>query len=448
MMEIAIRDDNGTNTFRPGSSIEGKVFFFELDKLEIRNISVKLVRRFYASNSILRNGSGSTGRALLKEEVIIGQEISIPDQSFLEAGVPFTLTTRKDMQRSYATDVIELKYFISATAVARKSLLGSIITADSVIKKECDINIYAPICASAFPAASKPSRSSELRSFKKGLFRKDGDIEGTAVLGKSIFTFGENIPLMVTAQNKTSEVRVNKIVVSLAEVTTFSGKHEAALITQNTGITTSFDLLDGAGLPPQTSRTLKGDLMVPMPDKGFHPTLVESPGVDFCVNHYLGVLLLDEFEKPLLTVSSRIFIVDTYFEAPPSTPSVVSTSPSPASTPSQVHEHCQNQDQEVPPPRPPKPSSLMGKKEETKEPEKLQDSQEQKETKESKSDSAGGSGDDSGLCVVCLSEPQTHIVVPCGHKCLCETCAQAVQKMGKCPICQSPLQTIIRVFEA
>lgn len=394
MMEIAIRDDSGTNVFRPGSTIEGKVFFLELDNLEIRSISVKLVRRFYASNSIIKYGSGNTGRAVLKEEIIIGQEISIPDQSFLEAGVPFIITTRKDLQRSYETDAIELKYYITATADARRSILGNIITADSVLKKDCDIGIYAPICASAFPAAGKPSRSSELRAFRKGLFRKDGDIEGAAVLGKSVFTFGENIPLMVTVQNKTEEVRVSKIVVCLEEVTTFSGKHESALAVQNVGVATSFDLLDGAGLPPQTSRTLKADLMIPMPSKRFHPTLVESPGVDFCVNHYLRVLLLDEFGKSLLTVTSHIFIVDTYVESPP-LPSVLgtSTSPSPASTPSQAHkhEHEQDQGQERPPLRPPKPSSMAGEQKEHQEPQKPQ------EQKDTGSDSAAGLGDDSGL---------------------------------------------------
>ena len=27
------------------------------------------------------------------------------------------------------------------------------------------------------------------------------------------------------------------------------------------------------------------------------------------------------------------------------------------------------------------------------------------------------------LCSVCLTEPKTHLLVPCGHKCLCAACA-------------------------
>ena len=31
---------------------------------------------------------------------------------------------------------------------------------------------------------------------------------------------------------------------------------------------------------------------------------------------------------------------------------------------------------------------------------------------------------DSSLCVVCLEEERTHVLIPCGHKCLCTRCAQ------------------------
>jgi flagellar biosynthesis GTPase FlhF len=45
-------------------------------------------------------------------------------------------------------------------------------------------------------------------------------------------------------------------------------------------------------------------------------------------------------------------------------------------------------------------------------------------------------------CVVCL-ETATHVVSPCGHFCLCETCSKG---MAQCPICRGDAQLIIKLF--
>ena len=52
-------------------------------------------------------------------------------------------------------------------------------------------------------------------------------------------------------------------------------------------------------------------------------------------------------------------------------------------------------------------------------------------------------------CVVCLDELKTHCLVPCGHKCLCATCAKG-WKDGThvwCPMCNEPVDAVIRVFD-
>ena len=45
---------------------------------------------------------------------------------------------------------------------------------------------------------------------------------------------------------------------------------------------------------------------------------------------------------------------------------------------------------------------------------------------------------DSGIpeCVVCLEEPKTLVMVPCGHYCLCVTCKP---KIFKCPLCRQAI---------
>jgi hypothetical protein len=39
-------------------------------------------------------------------------------------------------------------------------------------------------------------------------------------------------------------------------------------------------------------------------------------------------------------------------------------------------------------------------------------------------------------CVVCLEEPKTLVMVPCGHYCLCAACKK---KIPKCPLCRTDI---------
>lgn len=68
--------------------------------------------------------------------------------------------------------------------------------------------------------------------------------------------------------------------------------------------------------------------------------------------------------------------------------------------------------------------------EETKEPEELEETKEPEETKDN-------------TCVVCLSEPRTHLILPCRHMALCGVC----EKMcNTCPICRGIKNQIINVI--
>ncbi|CAE8648205.1 unnamed protein product [Polarella glacialis] len=50
---------------------------------------------------------------------------------------------------------------------------------------------------------------------------------------------------------------------------------------------------------------------------------------------------------------------------------------------------------------------------------------------------------DAGDCTVCMAMPASYLVVPCGHQCLCSTCAN---KLTACPVCRVGVQQTIRVF--
>ena len=50
--------------------------------------------------------------------------------------------------------------------------------------------------------------------------------------------------------------------------------------------------------------------------------------------------------------------------------------------------------------------------------------------------SSASSSSSASLCAVCLDAAITHVFVPCGHSCVCHSCADAI--MGSktaCPIC-------------
>lgn len=56
----------------------------------------------------------------------------------------------------------------------------------------------------------------------------------------------------------------------------------------------------------------------------------------------------------------------------------------------------------------------------------------------------------SGTCCVCLGAPTTHVVLPCGHKCVCRECAAVIPTLGenKCPICRVEVMMVTEVFDS
>lgn len=50
-------------------------------------------------------------------------------------------------------------------------------------------------------------------------------------------------------------------------------------------------------------------------------------------------------------------------------------------------------------------------------------------------------------CVVCLEHVRSHVIMGCGHVCLCEVCVPAFSKRhAKCPLCSKPIKSIHRVY--
>ena len=53
--------------------------------------------------------------------------------------------------------------------------------------------------------------------------------------------------------------------------------------------------------------------------------------------------------------------------------------------------------------------------------------------------------EDDRVCVVCLESPNTHLLAPCGHQCVCGKCSKLL--VGQpCPVCRGICQSAIKVF--
>ncbi|KAL0098444.1 hypothetical protein PUN28_018409 [Cardiocondyla obscurior] len=50
----------------------------------------------------------------------------------------------------------------------------------------------------------------------------------------------------------------------------------------------------------------------------------------------------------------------------------------------------------------------------------------------------------SDICTVCLTNERTHAFVPCGHLACCVTCIKRLEAK-RCPICNDPYETYIRI---
>ena len=65
-----------------------------------------------------------------------------------------------------------------------------------------------------------------------------------------------------------------------------------------------------------------------------------------------------------------------------------------------------------------------------------------------------------GLCVVCMESPKIYAIIPCGHRCLCSTCAKNFKQQkppaqkrksfttcALCPMCRGRADAIIQIFD-
>merc|ERR1719502_38526 len=47
-------------------------------------------------------------------------------------------------------------------------------------------------------------------------------------------------------------------------------------------------------------------------------------------------------------------------------------------------------------------------------------------------------------CVICFDGPASHLVVPCGHQCVCHKCVLAQRCVTMCPICRGGVEACVR----
>jgi hypothetical protein len=60
---------------------------------------------------------------------------------------------------------------------------------------------------------------------------------------------------------------------------------------------------------------------------------------------------------------------------------------------------------------------------------------------------SGAPSSQEELCTICLDASRDHILVPCGHQCVCGACAVMLSSTKTvCPICRSSIRETIRVF--
>ena len=56
---------------------------------------------------------------------------------------------------------------------------------------------------------------------------------------------------------------------------------------------------------------------------------------------------------------------------------------------------------------------------------------------------------ENAMCCMCLSEPKTHLLLPCGHKCVCKDCVTLLSSPGSiCPLCRVDVASTVRVYES
>mmetsp|Transcript_64314 Transcript_64314/g.106897 ORF Transcript_64314/g.106897 Transcript_64314/m.106897 type:complete len:391 (+) Transcript_64314:113-1285(+) len=55
--------------------------------------------------------------------------------------------------------------------------------------------------------------------------------------------------------------------------------------------------------------------------------------------------------------------------------------------------------------------------------------------------------EDDDTCVICMAGSKTHLLVPCGHKCLCHACAFKLVLPSPCPLCRNMGMHVCKVWE-
>jgi hypothetical protein len=57
-------------------------------------------------------------------------------------------------------------------------------------------------------------------------------------------------------------------------------------------------------------------------------------------------------------------------------------------------------------------------------------------------------GAEETMCVVCFDAPKDHIIVPCGHQCVCARCAELLTstRTPTCPVCRAAIRETVKVF--
>lgn len=59
----------------------------------------------------------------------------------------------------------------------------------------------------------------------------------------------------------------------------------------------------------------------------------------------------------------------------------------------------------------------------------------------------GHEADEADMCVVCMEEPRSTVLVPCGHMVLCKDCCEHIieTKQGTCPVCNQHVEYSVEV---
>ena len=57
---------------------------------------------------------------------------------------------------------------------------------------------------------------------------------------------------------------------------------------------------------------------------------------------------------------------------------------------------------------------------------------------------ASAEGNNNDECVICWNATATHVVVPCGHLCMCPDCVP--KELESCPVCRGPMAHVMKVY--